>query len=306
MWSRTPADVESIDWRCWNDAQAGVGEQPVWADGVLFWSDLIEPSLSSATADKTLRTWIMPDIMGSYALLPGGRDALVALGSGIHRLDLDTGEFQLLHPAPYDTDGYRFNDGRCDARGRFWVSTNRKPGSGQPRGSASFYRLDEKGLNRQFDGVSIGNGIAFSPDGTTMYIADTSGHCILACDYDLETGEAGERRVHTQLDETHLPDGASVDDDGGYWVALYGSGLIIRVTADGVVDRVLRAPVTHPTMVAFGGDGLSTMFVTSGRAFAGADVLAQEPLSGGVFAAEVGARGLPEPHFGETVSVPTG
>jgi sugar lactone lactonase YvrE len=306
VWSGTQTDVESVEWRCWNDARAGVGEQPVWADGVLFWSDLVGPSLSCANVDGTLRTWTLPDMMGSYALLPDGRGAVVALGSGIHRLDLDTGSLELLHAAPYDPAGYRFNDGRCDPRGRFWVGTNRQPGSGRPRGSAAFYRLDETGLHQQFDGVSIANGIAFSPDGATMYLADTSGHRILACAYDLATGEAGERRVHVQLDESHAPDGASVDRDGGYWVALYGAGLIIRVTPDGEIGRVLRAPVTHPTMVSFGGEDLSTMFVTSGRAYADADVLAREPLAGGVFAAEVGARGLPEPRFDPTMSVPVG
>lgn len=296
-------EAERVDWRCWSDARAGVGETPVWsADGRLFWSDLVAPSLHSGDGSGVVQTWRLPDMVGSYALLSDESQAVLALSSGIYCFDLTTGELERRYDAPYDPLMYRFNDGCCDSRGRFWVGTNRRPGSGMRRGSSAYYRLDERGLQWQFDGVTIANGTAFSPDGSIMYVADTTTHRILAREYDLAVGEAGTPRVLAQLGDSYFPDGASVDRDGGYWVALYGSGLIINVAPDGAIDRVLRAPVSHPTMVTFGGPDLATMFVTSGRSFVDPEVLATEPLAGGVFAAEIGVSGLPTAHFGQGIS----
>lgn len=293
-------DAAPVSWECWTAAEAGVGETPIWSPGhqALYWGDILGPTLScSAGPGLPVRTWKLPDMLGSYALTADERHAVVALSSGIHLLDLESDELVLLHHAPYDPSKFRFNDGRCDPAGRFWSGTSRQPGSGQPRGSASFYRLDDRGLSRQFDGITIANGLAFSPDGATMYVADSVNHRLLARNYDLAEGVAGPPRIFAELPDGTFPDGAVVDADGFYWIAMYGSGVIVRFAPDGREDRVLQAPVTHPTMVAFGGPGASVLFVTTARRFVEPALLETEPLAGAVFCADVGVTGALEPRF---------
>jgi len=289
--------VEAVEWRSWARSQSGVGENPIWeaATGELYWIDIVGQTLHrSACAGGPFETWDLPAMAGTYALHDDG--ALVVLADGIHDLDFATGLRKCI-PAPYDRDLYNFNDGRCDPAGRLWVGTNRRPGSGAPRGSASMWRLDARGLVGQFGGVTIANGLAFSPAGSTMYTADSINHVILARHYDLDTGTAGEPRVFAELDGDLFPDGAAVDCDGGYWVAMYGNGSVHRYAADGGLDRVIKTPFSHPTMVAFGGAGLATMFVTSGRSFVSPGLLAKEPQAGDVVYAQVGTLGLAEPKF---------
>jgi L-arabinonolactonase len=277
-----------------------MGESPVWdsESGALFWIDLFGPSVSSSSAaEGAVTTWALPSMPGCVALTPGGDGLVVALESGIAHLDLATGTSTLMLDAPYDDARFRFNDGRCDPAGRLWLGTNRQPGSRQPRGSAAFYRWDERGLARVVEGVTIANGLAFSPDGSTMYLAETTTDSVWAFDYDVASGSPSGRRLFAQLEGGAMPDGAAVDEDGCYWIALYGAGLVVKFTPDGRRDRVLETPVPHPTMVAFGGADSATMFLTSGRQLASPETLASHPLAGGVFCTDVGSRGVPEPRF---------
>jgi len=291
--------VEEVAWGVWADCRAGVGENPMWdeREQALYWIDIMGPSMHrSSSAGADWLTWPLPAMAATFARYEGADGALVVLEDGIYDLRPDGGLTRCLD-APYDRTRYRFNDGRCDPVGRLWVGTNRRPGSAAARGSASFWRLDERGLLEQFDGITIANGTAFSPDGSTMYVADYVEPAIWAFDYDVDTGAAANRRVFAELEPGWMPDGAAVDRDGGYWIALYGEGLILRFDRCGTLDRVLRAPVAHPTMVAFGGEGCDRLFVTSGREFVPEDVLAREPQAGAVFVAEVGAGGIAEPRF---------
>ena len=251
----------------------------------------------SAGPGSSIESWTLPALAGSYALKADGSGALLALSDGIYNLTFADNSIELWHPAPFDPQFFHFSDGRCDPSGRFWVGSNRHPGSGQLRGSASYYRLDGHGLQRQFGGVTIANGLAFSPDGRTMYTADVTRSCIFAHRYDTDSGNAYDARVFAHVEPGDFPDGAAVDVDGGYWIALYGRGVIVRFRPDGSRDKVLRAPVTHPTMVCIGGEEGTTMFVTSARRFMSEEALESEPLAGGVFAADIGVRGIIEPRF---------
>jgi sugar lactone lactonase YvrE len=287
---------ERIDWQCVHRADAQVGEMPVWVpeDGSLFWVDITGKSLNRRAADGTVRRWSVPNPIGTFALAHNLTSAVVALATGLFRLGLNDGSLSALAAAPYDTANYQFNDGRCDRAGRFWVGTARSAGSSVQDGGAAWYRFDERGLTRQMEGTTIANGLAWSPDNRTLYIADRPNWQILAFQYNLSTGIAADRRVFTTITQGEIPDGATVDTQGGYWIAMHRAGRILRFRPDGVLDRDLRAPVTHPTMVAFGGPDYSVLYLTSARAPADT---AAEPLAGAIFAANVGVRGLPEPRF---------
>lgn len=292
--------TEEPEWDLVLDARASVGEVPIWSaeESALYWIDIQAPTLNrTELGSGRTRTWRFPDDVGCYGLSADRSIAVVALHSGIYRLDLVTDELVKVHDAPYDRQHMRFNDGRCDPRGRFWVGTIRLPDSPLPDGSGAFWRLDDRGLVRQIDDITVANGIAFSPDEATMYLADRPGWQILAFDYDPETGSATGRRRFAGVPEGQFPDGAAVDRDGGYWIALFAAGRIARFLPDGTLDRLLAAPVTHPTMVAFGGPDLATLYVTTARAFLDDAGLEREPHAGGIFACDVGARGLPEPAF---------
>jgi len=289
---------ESIPWRSLTDPVAKLGEVPIYDDRLdsLFWIDVFGRKLHR-TGWRTgeTRTWRMPLAIGSYALHDDPGHVVVALQDGIHAFDLDTSALTLLSAAPFDTARQRFNDGRCDPQGRFWVGTMRLPHAGLPNGSGHFYRQTDSELSAEIDGVTVANGIAFSPGGDTMYLADRVNARLLAYDFDGDAGTVSGERVFASVDANLVPDGAAVDDEGGYWIAMFGAGEIHRYTPDGVLDRILQAPVSTTTMCAFAGPDLGTMVVTTGRFSLSEDQLGRQPLAGAVLVAEVGATGIPEP-----------
>jgi sugar lactone lactonase YvrE len=163
----------------------------------------------------------------------------------------------------------------------------------------SLYRVEANGTATvKRTNIGVPNGLAFSPDGRTMYWADTHRDTVWSYDYEVETGEATNERVF--LDFASLPgrpDGACVDAEGGYWIAcVYGSA-VLRVTPDGVVDRRIAVPTLKPTMPAFGRPDLSTLFVTSIGGGGSHATDAADPEAGGLFAIDLDVRGLPEPVF---------
>jgi sugar lactone lactonase YvrE len=197
--------------------------------------------------------------------------------------------------APYDPDHHRFNDGRCDSAGRFVVgSMNEK----RDANSASLMRVDpDFRMTHIVADVMISNGLAFSPDGRTMYHADTPTHAIRAFDYDA-SGRPSNPRVFAQWSgETDRPDGAAVDSEGNYWCAFYRGGKVVKLSPAGHVVAEYPTPAMCPTMCAFGGADLCTLYVTSARQLREPDELARLPQSGGIFALAVDTPGLPEPHF---------
>jgi sugar lactone lactonase YvrE len=190
----------------------------------------------------------------------------------------------------------RFNDGRCDRQGRFRAGTMLMDmAAAQPVGV--FYGLEDDGtLTALVRDLVVPNGLAFSPDGRTMYLSDSHPGVqrIWAFDYDTETGLPSHRRLFVDMKPLPgRPDGAAVDEDGCYWTCGNDAGLVHRFTPAGKLDRSLELPVKKPAMCAFGGPGLDTLYVTSIRP-EGAD-LADQPLAGGLFALSPGTRGLAEP-----------
>lgn len=194
------------------------------------------------------------------------------------------------------TPGVRFNDCRADPRGRLWAGTlhrDREPGH------AALYRLDEHGeLTTVLPERTISNGIGWSPAGTTMYYIDSTTQRVAEFDYDLDTGELGDQRLFADIDPTDgLPDGLTVDADGGVWVCLFGGGRIRRYLPDGTLHHEIMLPLTNPTCPAFGGADLSTLYVTTARHRLTEEQLVREPLAGALLQLDVGVRGRPAYRF---------
>lgn len=273
-----------------------LGESPLWDDAAhsLWWVDIRRPALRSLDhRSGTVRTWPMPDLVGSIALGDDGR-LLVALPDRIAAFDPRTASLVTVAQAPA-VPGHRFNDGRCDRQGRFWAGTMHNV-TRAPEGV--LYRLDPGGrLAAKHSGICIPNSLAWSPDGRTMYFADSLRYTIFAYDYDTATGEMSRERVFATNAKPGFADGSTVDAEGFLWNAEFNAWRVVRYAPDGRVDRVIEVPTQRPTCCAFGGPDLDILFVTTASQQMSASELEQQPLAGSLLAIDAGVRGLPEPRF---------
>jgi len=283
---------------CVLDIRASLGESPVWSEEeqILYWVDINAPSLNRfdpATGQNTVMP--MPASIGCIALRRRG-GFIVALRDGIWLARADGTLEERIAAAPYDTATHRFNDGRCDRQGRFFAgSMNEK----RDANSAMLWRIDaDHSITRVLGDFMISNGLAWSPDGRTMYHADTPSRVVRAYTYDAITGTPSSPRVFAQWTrETDRPDGGAVDSAGNYWSAFYRGGKVVQLTPDGDLLAEYPIPAMCPTMCAFGGADRRTLYVTSARQLRDADELARLPYSGGIFAMRVDVPGLPEPPY---------
>lgn len=279
-----------------------LGESPVWwpEQGALYWCDIPGHQLHRWVPASAVHTqWAFDEEPGSCAPLPGG-ELLLALRSGLVRFDPASGSKTVLAPAPYDPADQRFNDGKADAQGRFWVGTICDPR--EPARSA-LYRWDGRRLDHQAGDISVSNGLAWSPDGRTMYWSDTHQHRVFALDFDPAAGTLSRQRVFAAFPRkvagqdltgyAGRPDGAAVDAEGCYWVAMFEGQQLLRFAPDGTQLQAVPLPVRCPTMPCFGGPDLRTLYVTTAREKRPADELAAQPLAGCVLQARVDVPGLP-------------
>ena len=292
-------DLEAI---CVLPAAAQLGECPVWSpdEARLYWIDIDGRAIhrfDPATGLDEQRP--APGRPGSLALTATPGQLLVALEGRLGFLDWASEVWRDGVSLEPEGVGNRLNDGRCDPAGRFWVGSMFDPASAR-KATGLLHRVEADGTKVTVrSGIGVSNGLAFSPDGRTMFFADTHQDTVWAYDYDVDTGDATNERVF--LDFGPLPghpDGACVDEAGCYWVACVMGGMVLRVTPAGAVDRRIRVPVTKPTMPAFGGPGLSTLFITTIGGGGSHAVDPTQPEAGGLFAVEPGVSGLPEPRFG--------
>ncbi len=277
-------------------AEALLGEGPLWHQGRLHWVDILAPALhrsDPATGEDEVTP--VEELVAALAPRRGG-GLVAAARSGLRALD-DKGLGAVLAAPLAEGAGLRLNDGKCDRAGRFWVGSlalDSTPDAG------ALHRIDADGTARVMQaGLHVANGIGFSPGDRVLYLADSAAHRIDAFDFDVATGEIGNRRPFARFAEGEgVPDGLTVDAEGFVWVALWDGWRVARFAPDGRPDRVIHLPVPRPTSVAFGGEGYSTLFVTSARVRLSAAELTAAPLSGSVFAIDPGGpRGLPEPDF---------
>jgi L-arabinonolactonase len=280
------------------DARNTLGEGILWNErtGTLLWTDIESSTLWShvpATGRTTQRP--LPERLCSMALTEDDKRLLLGLASGLAFFDLDSGAMQRLHDVEAHLPGTRLNDGRVDRQGRFVFGMfNQAEDPKHPIGG--FYRLGrDLALERlPLGDVAIANSICFSPDGATMYYADSATREIRCCDYGADGAIANARLFAAADAAAGDPDGSTVDADGFLWSARWGAGQVVRFAPDGRIDRILALPALQPTCPAFGGPDLDVLYVTT--ATVGLDAPAAG--SGGVFAAGLAVRGLPEHRFG--------
>lgn len=284
--------------RCVLDIRASLGECPQWSaeEQALYWVDIEAPSLNRFDPASGVNVALpMPESIGSFAFRAGGGFVL-ALRDGLWFADAHGRPTRKVADAPYDVASHRFNDGRCDRQGRFLAGFMNER---RDANSAALWRLDPDLSFREILGdMMVSNGLAWSPDGRTMYHADTPTHVIRAFDYDTASGTPSSPREFARWSgETDRPDGGVVDAQGCYWTAFFRGGKVLRLSPHGRVLAEYPVPAMCPTMCAFGGPDLRTLFVTTARGKRDAEELARLPQSGGLFAMQVDVPGLPEPSF---------
>lgn len=278
-----------------------LGESPMWhpGEGALYWCDIPGRALHRWHAGSgEHRQWSFDCEPACCAPLLGG-GLLLAMRDGLWCFDPDSGRRERLASPPYDPSRQRFNDGKADPQGRLWVGTlddARAP-------EAALFRWSGGRLDRVAEGIAVSNGLAWSPDGRTLYWADTAGHCIVAFDFDPADGSLSRRREFARFAPKVAgqdldayggrPDGAAVDAEGTYWVAMFEGQRLLRIAPDGTVLGAVALPVRCATMPCFGGPDLRTLFVTTARAARPEAELAAQPWAGRVLAMRVDVPGLP-------------
>ena len=291
-----PLDIGRDDIACAIPGEDFLGEGPFWdADAQrLHWVDILAPGLLSgdpATGERSFRP--MPELVG-VAIPKASGGFVCATETGIKTIS-STGEIAVLAEPEADRPGNRFNDGKCDSRGRLWVGSlaiNTEPGRGR------LWRVDPDGsFALMEEGLHISNGLGWSPDERTFYFTDGP-KTIWAYDFDAAAGTISNKRAFAEFGPGDgVPDGLTVDAEGYVWVAIWDGWAVRRYAPDGRLDRTISLPVPRPTSCTFGGPDMDRLFVTSARIRLSAKHLAEAPLSGSVFALDAGVTGQKDKIF---------
>ena len=274
-----------MSWQALTPATYELGESPFWhpREQMLYWVDIPGKKVLRANVYMgTVEAWDMPSEPGCIAPAQSG-GLVIALRHGVFRAREWGGMLEHLVTLEYDVNHVRANDGKCDALGRFWVGTIDEPKASR---AAKLYSIDCRNgripeVTCQADNALTANGLAWSPDGSTLYWADTPSHVVHAWDYDFQG----------------RPDGAAVDVHGNYYAAMFEGRLICKFAPDGTLLREIPTPAQCPTMPCFGGEDFKTLYITTARHGRGAAELAAFPQSGGVFSMRVDTPGLPVNFF---------
>lgn len=275
-----------------------LGEGVIWnhEEQSLYWVDAFGPTLHRMDQGSSgVESWTMPEVIGSVVFDHHGT-MVVGLESGYHRLRLNPFTLSPIQN-PQPADGIIFNDGKCDRAGRYFIGTMHRDFR---EDAGALWRLDpDLTCQRVDDGITVSNGLAWSPDDRTMYFADTRKDVVYAYDYDVETGSAMGRRVFLSTEgRPGRVDGATTDAEGNYWAAMIHEGAVACFSPLGVELRRIDLPVAHPTMCTFGGRGLDRLFVATSRRFLDEAELGDQPLAGSMFVIDgLDAEGLPETFF---------
>jgi sugar lactone lactonase YvrE len=273
---------------------AELGEGPVWDPGaaLLYFVDILRGRLHRFDpVASLLETYDVGQPVGAVALTE--RDELIlAVRDGFARLDLATGAVTPIADVEADRPDQRMNDGKCDPAGRFWAGTMALD---ERSNAGALYRLDvDRHVDRMLAPVTISNGLDWTADGKTMYFIDSPTRCVDCFDFDLADGSPTNRRTFVRIaPDLGVPDGLTLDTDGGVWVALWGGAAVHRYAPDAQLDAIVRVPTTYPTSCAFGGPDLAELYVTSAAIKLSESERARQPLAGGVFTCRVGFTGHP-------------
>jgi sugar lactone lactonase YvrE len=282
------------------DAKAELGEGPIWDFGkqVLYWVDILGQNLhvydpisnqDRAISIEQYVTTVVPRAKGGVAL---------TTQNGFFSLDLDSGELMPIADPEQDMPNNRFNDGKCDAAGRFWAGTMSMDGSGR---CGSLYCLDVDGSVRKVLGdIGISNGIAWSLDNSRMFYVDSATKQVVAFDYDIRSGALANRRVIVDVtDGSAFPDGMTIDADGMIWVAFWDGYRVERWNPDtGELLKTIPVPTAKVSACAFGGRNLDQLYITTAREGMSREQLEKEPMAGGVFCVKTEVKGISAYSYG--------
>ena len=282
------------------DARAELAEGPVWDGeaGRLIWVDIPQHRIHlhyPETGRNHLFDVGQP--VGIAVPRTGGGLAL-AVRDGFAELDEEDSQLTMITPVEADRRDQRMNDGACDPAGRFWAGTM---SDGEPRaGSGAVYRLEIDGeATRVIEGVTISNGIGWSPDNRLMYYVDTATQDIDRFDFDVDTGHIRNRQTLASVPKASgSPDGLAVDTEGCIWVAIAKGGLVQRFTPQGEIDAVVRIPVDFVRSCTFGGKRLTDLYMTTASVGLSKGQLDQQPHAGGIYKCQTWVEGLPQTSFG--------
>ena len=283
---------------CVLDARSLLGEGPLWdaPAHVLYWVDIKRREIHRFDpASGRDEHWSTPEDVGSLAVRAKG-GLVVAMKTGFHLFDPGAATFTpIVDPEPH-LPSNRFNDGKPDRQGRFWAGSM---DDAETSPTGGLYRLGgDLVCQRMVGGIICSNALCWSPDGRTLYYGDSCTHTIWAWDFDPYSGEITNRRIFVEVPPSDgEPDGATVDADGGVWVAHWGGWRVTRYDSQGRLDRVVRMPVQKPTCPMFGGPSLDVLYVTSASFQLTPGESKQQPQAGSIFAFEPGVKGLPEARF---------
>ncbi|WP_114969664.1 SMP-30/gluconolactonase/LRE family protein [Rhodoferax ferrireducens] len=313
--------LQTAPWQAVTTQPCELGESPFWhpQEQMLYWVDIPGKQILRANIYMgTVDTWDMPSEPGCIA--PANSGGLVmALRHGVFRAKTWGGALEHITTLDYDPAQMRANDGKCDALGRFWMGTIDETKVAR---NAALYALDCRAgrtplLERKTDPATLpattANGLAWNPDGQTLYWADTPSHTVHAWDFELNSGAMTAHRRFAQFPAKPAgwqyapaednggyrgrPDGAAVDAQGNYYVAMFEGRRLCKFTPDGRLLTEIATPAQCPTMPCFGGEDLQTLFITTARHGRSAAELQDLPLSGCVFSMRVDVPGLPVNFF---------
>ena len=282
------------------DCQNQLGEGVQWTsrDQSFWWTDIHSKKLFQyRLIEQQLTEWDLPDRLGCFAFTKNSRELLCAFANGFAFYSLVDGECNWIAKPEYQWPGNRLNDGRCDRQGRFWAGSITEQ-QDYPNQSAGLYCLDSQlHLSQHLSGLKISNTLCWNLDSNKIYHADSPSHSIHVYDFDKGTGWLTNQQLFAQIESGIEPDGATIDSENCLWNAQWGGSRVIRYRPDSTEDCRLTLPVTCPTCVAFGGDDLSLLAVTSARVGLSAEQLQQQPQAGSLFIYKTPFKGVEESLF---------
>ncbi len=300
--------LEIRDVRLVLDAKAALAECPLWsvAEQKLYWVNITGRAINRFDPlTRKNECWPMPCEPGCIGLAESG-GLVAALRDGFYRFYPADARLEKIVDAPYDMNIMRFNDGRCDASGRFWAGTMFEPRTAK---LAGVYCLERGKVRNGWGpddkrGVKVSNGMAFTADNRHVFQSDTPNHAIYQFAFDAKKGTVGERREFARRPDNRTdanyggrPDGAAIDSVGNYWSAQYEGGRALRYSKEGEITGVIYVPSKRVTMVAFGGADLHTLYITTAREGATEGELVADVHAGGIFACELDIPGRAEPLY---------
>lgn len=291
-------DVQLIDII---DVENTLGEGVQWnhRDNSVWWTDIQECRLYRLQwPGRELEVFETPERLCAFAFTDRDNCIVAAFESGFALFDYRQGEVLWQKTLLPENSGMRFNDGRIDRQGRFWAGTMVEDDSRCADGSAGLFRLDADGSVTQVAGdIQISNGCAWDPQSEHFYFADTPRRKLYRYDFDAETGNISNRRLFARTPMHRYPDGATVDAEGNLWSAQWRGARVERYDADGRSLGAVTLPVSQTTCVAFGGENMDLLFVTSARESLSEWTLDRERCAGGLFVLQTPFRGLQDPVF---------